>query len=92
MRFLVLVLAAALLLTACGGGKTYQKEGSVERQAEVTLENCQWEATHKLQDDGTYVEIDLDDDEIDAYVKECMREKGYAYKDKPDKGWSWWPF
>jgi major membrane immunogen (membrane-anchored lipoprotein) len=92
MRFYVLVLTAALLLTACGGGKTYQKEGSVERQADMALENCQWEATHKLQDDGTYVEVDVEGGEFDAYIKECMRKKGYEYKEKPKKDSSWWPF
>jgi ABC-type glycerol-3-phosphate transport system substrate-binding protein len=92
MRFAALVLAAALMLTACGGGKSYQKEGSVKRQADVALENCHWEATHERQPDGTFIKVDVDGDAVDAYVKECMREKGYEYKEEPGKDSSWWPF
>lgn len=88
----VTILVLALSVTACGGGKTYKKEGAVDRQAEVALENCQWEAEHVQQDDGTWVESDRDGDEIEAYVNECMNKKGYELKEDSSGGSSWWPF
>lgn len=93
MRYAALFLIFAMIpaLAACGGGKSYQKEGAAERQAEVALENCRWEATHQRQPDGSYVEVDKDGREVEAYVKECMREKGFELKEESG-GSSWWPF
>jgi major membrane immunogen (membrane-anchored lipoprotein) len=87
---LALFLIPALLLVACGG-KSYQKEGAAEEQAQVALQNCRWEATHEKQADGGYVEVDVDDDAIRDYVEKCMREKGYEYR-KDTGGGGWWPF
>jgi hypothetical protein len=92
LAIVVTALAMTLPLCACGGGKSYQKEGAVKRQAEVALENCRWEAEHEQQADGTWVESDRDGDETDAYIKECMNKKGFELKEDAGGDSGWWPF
>ena len=94
---LPLVLLAALLalsLSACGG-KKYQGSETTHDQWKVEWDNCIWDATHKLQEDGSYVEVRVPEDKLPALADQCMQKKGYTLKTKEDEkkkksGWLWW--
>ncbi len=73
------LLAAALLLTACGPDIGWSKKGVHPSTWGMDEENCVWEATHERQPDGTYTAIDPSDEEIEAGVQACMKRLGYAW-------------
>ena len=82
-RLTVALLAAALLvLPGCfGGGPSegwYKDEMSAMR-LDVDLENCEWDAVHQKQADGSYVEREVSDEEFDALVNRCMQDNGYKW-------------
>lgn len=94
-----LVLPAALLLlvalpAACGGGREYKAPEHGHEKWQVEWDNCVWDATHRRQDDGSYVEVQVPEDKIEALASQCMEKKGYTLKTKDDEkkksGWLWW--
>jgi hypothetical protein len=96
--FLPLALLAAFLvlsLAACGGSKEYKADEHAHNQWQVEWDNCVWDVTHKLQDDGSYVEVQVPEDKLNALADQCMQKKGYHLKTadeakKEKKGWLWW--
>jgi SOS response regulatory protein OraA/RecX len=95
---IALVLPAVALflsLSCCGGGPAYKQEGLKEEQVELALENCRWDATHEQQADGTWVEVEVSDEELKKRVAECMLAKGFEKKkegEKMDDDDGWWIF
>ena len=95
MRRAVLLLAMlfALTLAACGG-KEYKGSEHTHDKWKVEWDNCVWDVTHKRQDDGSYVEVQVPDDKLNALADQCMQKKGYHLKTKDEekkekKGWFW---
>lgn len=95
MRIALVLPAVALLLSlSCCGGPDYKQEGLKDEQVELALENCRWDATHEQQADGTWVEVEVADEELKKRVAECMRSKGFNKKkegEDEDEG-GWWFF
>jgi len=94
--FVLLAAFLALSLAACGG-KEYKGSEHTHDKWQVEWESCLWDVTHKLQDDGSYVEVQVPEDKIEALADKCMQKKGYALKTKEDEekekkgGWfGWW--
>ena len=92
--FLAAVLA--LSLAACGG-KEYKGSENTHDKWRVEWDNCIWDVTHKLQEDGSYAEVQVPEDKLPALADQCMQKKGYTLKtDEDDKknkkksGWLWW--
>jgi len=85
MTILSALAIAALLLSACGG-KEYVHEQHGDRQYKVERYNCEWEITHENPD--------IDGDELDRRVEQCLKELGWTEKqpepEKEDDGW--WPW
>ncbi len=86
----LLALAAALLLamllSACGG-KNYVHEKRSDRQYTVDRYNCEWDVTH--------ADPNLDGDEVDRRVEQCLKDLGWTEKqDTPeeDDDSGWWPW
>ena len=88
---LFIALALALTLAACGGSREYTGSEHTHDKWEVEWDNCVWDATHKRQDDGSFVEVEVADEKVEAYAHQCMEKKGYKLKGKDEKGgFLWW--
>ncbi|WP_462327696.1 hypothetical protein [Desulfobaculum sp.] len=73
---LSLALAGTLLLAACGGQHYTHPKG--ERNLNVDLENCRWDAAHEQAEDGSWHQSERTAEEQDAFVRRCMKAKGYT--------------
>ncbi|BBD07256.1 hypothetical protein [Desulfovibrio ferrophilus] len=81
-RLALIALAAALLmLTACGPNMGWVNKELSPQHQKINLENCEWSATHKDNGDGTHTLVDPTDAEFDASVEQCMKDKGYTWKE-----------
>jgi hypothetical protein len=88
-------LLLLLSLAACGGSKEYKGSEHTHDRWEMEWDRCLWDATHKLQDDGSYLEVQVPEDKLEKLADQCMQKKGYHLKTKEDekkekKGWLWW--
>ena len=96
MRRAVVFLAVllALSLAACGGSREYKGSEHTHDQWEVEWERCLWDVTHKRQDDGSFIEIEVPEDKLEKLAHQCMEKKGYKLKtaedEKKEGGWLWW--
>ena len=80
-RFAAALLAAALLLVpGCfGGGTGWNQEGVTSAHLDIDIQNCEWDATHQTNEDGSYSIREISDEELDAEVRRCMSAKGYEW-------------
>lgn len=78
----VLLAASMLLLPGCfgfGASEGWIKKDMSTARMEIDLDNCAWDATHKLDADGNVTVLDVSDEEIDAAIDACMKSKGYEW-------------
>lgn len=72
---------ALFALTACGPNMGWVNKKLPEERGSIDLQNCEWQATHKDNGDGTHTVIDPTDEQFDASVAKCMRDKGYTWRE-----------
>lgn len=79
----VLLAASLIVLPGCFGGgpppESWHKKEMSDRLLDIDLENCEWDAEHKADASGNYVERDISDEEFEAFVNRCMQDKGYTW-------------
>lgn len=75
--FLLLLVAAALLLCGCGGRDKYTKVDAELTQEERDYNECDWEASRSL---GSAVKDGDRSERIEELVDKCMTAKGYRKK------------
>ncbi|MBU1002863.1 MAG: hypothetical protein KKE73_10105 [Proteobacteria bacterium] len=81
-RLAVVGLGAILfMLTACGPNMGWVNKDLSAQHRKIAIQNCEWEATHKDNGDGTHSLIDPSGEEFDASVQQCMEAKGYTWKE-----------
>lgn len=93
--FLAVLLSLGLCLAACGGSREYKGSEHTHDKWKVEWDRCLWDVTHQRQDDGSYAEVQVPADKLEALADQCMQKKGYSLKTKEDekkekKGWLWW--
>jgi len=81
MQRLAFIVLALFLLSACGTSQGWVNKNLSDQHHRIDLNNCEWEATHKDNGDGTHTVIDPSDQEFDASVAACMKAKGYTWGD-----------
>jgi major membrane immunogen (membrane-anchored lipoprotein) len=78
------LLAAALMLTACGPSQGWSKKDTHPSAWAIDEKNCLWEAAHEQAPDGTYTPVERSDEDTQARVEQCMRNLGYTWGEVDD--------
>ncbi|SKA76539.1 hypothetical protein [Desulfobaculum bizertense] len=75
-RLFVAILLAACL-AACASTPEYTHDKGTAN-LDLDLKNCEWDATHVQNTDGSWSEVELSPEELQLYIDECMQQKGYS--------------